>query len=172
MKIKEFIVIFKKRVEKLYGTGSGGIICGIKDIHILKSFEHTYLINVAIFLTTKEYNKKYSKDIVIVPESGGRSPTDFILKDYSNRKVELAIEHENLRGRIFKNYDKLAKNKEAKERLLICYIYDKDNFEDKFKKIKIHKHKNNIKKKIHILMAYKGEKRHLSYASDYKYRLI
>ena len=109
---------------------------------------------------------------MIIPEHGGKFPSDFSLKNEDNNKIELLIEHENSKRRILYNYKKLIKNKTAKERLLICYLYDKDNIKEKILELKTYKRKHKIKKTIHLLIAKKGKRIFFTKSKDYVYDSI
>lgn len=169
---KRFIRLFKRNVDKLYRQG---LIGGRKDVEILGDHEHTFLINVAIYLTVKEIDKSSKNNqYSIIPEYGGRSPTDFMILKNDNEN-QLCIEHENSENRILTNYKKLVKNKNTKERLLICYIWDstKISISDKIKEIKTYKKRHKIfKKPVHILIANKGDKNYFYNSKDYRYYLI
>jgi len=105
----------------------------------LGASEWTYLFNITLYLTVKEYNSKNKSRLYIVPEKGGKLPTDFSLET-SGRKEILFIEHENNPNRIKHNLKKLFKSR-AENRLLVCY-------EDKSK----------LKARLKKLMKYKGRK--------------
>ncbi len=164
---KKFIRIFKSKVEKLY-SGNLNLISGRKTVDILGYHEHTYLINIAVFLTIKEINKENHMNLSITPEPGGRSPSDFaIIKDEKN--VQLNIEHENAMHRIAKNFKKLIKSRKGHERLLICYVYTKNQIKDTIDQLKKYR---DTKKPVHILIAQKSDKSYFTGSKDYKHFLI
>ncbi len=60
----------------------------------------TRLLKILEEETAKEFNNRYSKNLSIVPEYGGRSPTDFMILD-DNDNVQIYIEHEKCRAQNF-----------------------------------------------------------------------
>ena len=158
-------------MDKLYNEG---YISGRNEIDILRNFEHTYLINVAIYLALRKYNKKTSDNLSIIPEYGssrGRERCDFVLKNIDG-KIELVIEHENSWGNILYNYKKLVKRRWEKNRLLICYVYRKKDVVGEINKLKDYKKEHNIKKDVNILIAQKSDADFFNESNDYKEYII
>lgn len=164
--IMKFIAIFKKKIDDILDED---IISGKKKDDILELAEWTYLVNISIYLTVKQYSKKYNTRLNIIPERGGRFPSDFTIK--SSKCVELVIEHENNPSRIGYNYRKLIKTK-AKERLIICYVNRKKDIELKINELKKEKNTMNTRKKVHILIANKGDKEFFETSAQFQYDSI
>jgi len=166
---ERFIRIFKRKVDRLY---SNCLIGGVKEPDTLGYHEHTFLINVAVYMTIKEINKKSHNKYSIVPEHGGRSPTDFMIRK-NDKDFKLSIEHENAEHRIIKNYEKLIKKKDTKERLLIGYVGDKTSIEDKIDELKRYKKKHKIvNKHVYVMIAKKGNKEFFYNSHGYRHELI
>jgi len=124
MDINKYIEIFKSETKNVFEEK---IICSgnfeplQNGTFVLTEHPFTYLINISIYNTIKKYNKiPENEKLFIIPEEGGKSPTDFVLKNKEG-KIELRIEHENTRKKNVGNYEKLSNDKKAKNRLLICY---------------------------------------------------
>jgi len=168
MKTEVFIEIFKNELDNLL---SEDIISGRKEIDTLYLLEMTYLINVAIYLTVKKYRKKYKPKVLLIPEAGGRFPSDFVLKSHSG-KIELVIEHENSEEKILKNYRKLIDYTGAKARMLICYVRDYTKIDDMIKKLKREKIRKKTRKKVNVLIAKKGDAVVFTGSDDFRYFII
>lgn len=140
-----FIKLLKNNIElimkdSIIANGNYETLDSYDDL--LKDSKWTYLFSVALYKTVKKYNSKYSK-LFIVPENGGKTPSDFSIVD--KNKNELIIEHENNPERIEKNFKKLITlNNSNAIKLLICYAYNKKD------EIKINKLKSP-NENIHIL---------------------
>lgn len=171
MDVAKFIDLFRKAIKDLYVEA---IVVGRKKFNILNNHEHTYLINVAIYNAVKDYDTLYpSEKVYIAPELGGRSPSDFCLKSKNeeNEKVELAIEHEHSRrnkkekgnyNKIRDCYTKLINNKEAEDRLLICYFNNPEDKKECLKNLQL----GDIK--VHFLWAIKKKGNNFSDSKDYE----
>ena len=166
---KKFISVFKKKVDKLY---KDRLIRGYKDPKILEFHEHTFLINVAIYLTIKEMDREFDEDLSVVPELGGRSPTDFMVL-INDKDLQLCIEHENNKTRILKNFIKLFNNDKCEERLLICYVYTESKIESEIAEMKKYaKSHPKSNGKVHVLIAVKSPEKYFTSSKDYKYEYI
>jgi len=166
--VDEFIKLLKANINELFEEG---IISGIKKLDLLEFSEYTYLWNVALYLTIKQYRARFDSDLYLVPEEGGRFPSDFAIKN-KDGKVELLIEHENDENEILKNYNKLM-NRDATCRLLICYVGDKTPINKKVDElIQYRNTKGYPDKKVHLLIATKGDKKNFELADEFVYRFI
>ncbi|MBI2557751.1 hypothetical protein HYW20_00360 [Candidatus Woesearchaeota archaeon] len=172
MDVKKFIKMFREEVRKLYNDP----IIGREKIKELKNYEHTYLIGIAIYNAVRAYNKESKNNnnfqkIFITPEervlNGLRS--DFSLKNEKD-EVELAIEHEhdrrdkNHKKGINNNYKKLQAI-DANEKLLICYLDNKD-YDGDFKNYIVEKIKGDGK----ILLLIGTKKGDNDYSDSMKYK--
>ena len=151
--MKQFILIFKKEVDKILKSN---LISGRKNLKILYYSEWTYLVNIAIYNTIREYNDKNDCSYSITPEAGGRFPSDFFIKNEDD-EIELIIEHENSGKKIEYNFKKLLKYPDVEKRLLICYVKDSSLIESKIQQLKRKKSKSKLTNKgIDVLIAAKS----------------
>ncbi len=96
--------------------------------------EWTYVFHAALLFAVVRYNRENHNRIYIVPEAGGKMPTDFTLRN-ENQEDVLKIEHENCSNRFEHNFSKLCASK-ASNNLLIWYEDDKNTIKDKMNQIK------------------------------------
>ena len=88
---------------------------------------------------------------VIVPEEGGRMPCDFTLWDNEANNPVLVMEHENEEKKLTDNLDKLLKERDVQERLLIGYT--NQNRSELIATLKKYKEGTNCNLTVYVLLG-------------------